>query len=185
MSAHSNGVDTWGEILTDSSTPYFANDAQIDGPGVYAAAYDTAFKVRWAANSFANCRGTASATAGGLALNNGVLFYAPSYNVGKPATQLPFASGVFAFSAATGATLAYHASSPYSRMSADDARVFLIENQNTLVALAQSDLHVVGSAPIGNGRRPVAWSNFGSQRHGGKSRHRERSDSRRDRLRRG
>ena len=40
LSVHSNGVDTWGEILTDSSTLYFANDVQIDGPGIYAAAYE-------------------------------------------------------------------------------------------------------------------------------------------------
>lgn len=150
LSAHSNGVDTWGEILTDSSTLYFANDVQIDGPGVYAAAYDTAFKARWIANKFQSCRGSAAATAGGLALNNGVLFYGPSYNVGLPATVLPFASGVFAFNAATGARLAYHASTPFSRLSADDARVYLIENLHTLVALAQSDLHVVWSAAIVN-----------------------------------
>jgi len=148
LSVHSNGVDTWGEILTDSSTLYFANDVQIDGPGVYAAAYDSAFKARWTANKFTSCRGSASAMAGGLALNNGVLFYAPTYTVGKPTTVLPFASGVFAFNAASGAQIAYHASTPYSRVSADASRVYLIENQNALVALAQSDLHVVWSATI-------------------------------------
>jgi hypothetical protein len=88
--------------------------------------------------------------AGGLALNNGVLFYAPAYNVGLPATVLPFASGVYAFNATTGAKQAYHASTPYGRLSADDSRVYLIENLHTLVALAQSDLHVVWSATITN-----------------------------------
>ncbi|MEO6209993.1 MAG: PQQ-binding-like beta-propeller repeat protein [Gemmatimonadaceae bacterium] len=148
VSVHSNGVDTWGEILSDSSTLYYANDVQIDGPGVYAAAYDSAFKARWTANKFQSCRGSAAATAGGLALSNGTLFYAPNYNVGKPATVLPFASGVYAFNASTGAKSAYHASTPFSRISADDSRVYLIENQSTLVALAQSDLHVLWSAPI-------------------------------------
>jgi hypothetical protein len=148
LSVHSNGVDTWGEILTDSSTLYYANDVQIDGPGVYAAAYDTAFKAKWTANKFQSCRGSAAAVAGGLALNNGILFYAPAYNVGMPATTLPFASGVFALNATTGAKQAYHASTPYSRMSADGSRVYLIENLNTLVALSQSDLHVVWSATI-------------------------------------
>jgi hypothetical protein len=150
LSKHSNGVDTWGEILSDSNTLYYANDVQIDGPGVYAAAYDTAFKARWIANKFQSCRGLAAAMAGGLALSNGVLFYAPSYNVGLTTTVLPFASGVFAFNAATGARQAYHASTPFSRMSADDSRVYLIENQHTLVALAQSDLHVAWSATIAN-----------------------------------
>jgi hypothetical protein len=150
VSAHSNGVDTWGEILTDSTTLYFANDVQIDGPGVYAGAYDTAFKARWSANKFQSCRGSASAIAGGLALSNGVLFYAPTYTVGKPATVLPFASGVFALNATTGAQQAFHASNPYSRISADGSRIYLIENQTTLVALAQSDLHVLWSTTITN-----------------------------------
>jgi hypothetical protein len=150
LSVHSNGVDTWGEILSDSNTLYYANDVQIDGPGVYAAAYDTAFKARWIANKFQTCRGSAAAMAGGLALNNGVLFYAPAYNVGLTTTTLPFASGVFAFNAATGARQAYHASTPFSRMSADDSHVYLIENLHTLVSLAQSDLHVIWSATIAN-----------------------------------
>ena len=143
-----NGVDSWGEILTDASTLYQSNDVQIDGPGVHVAALDTALKPRWTANSFASCRGSAATMAGGLALASGVLFYAPAYNVGKPATQLPFASGVFAFDAGTGARMAYHQSTPYSRLSADDSRVYLIENQTTLVALAQSDLHLVWSAAV-------------------------------------
>jgi outer membrane protein assembly factor BamB len=88
--------------------------------------------------------------AGGLALNNGVLFYAPAYSVGLPATQLPFASGVFAFNTSTGAKVAYHASTPYSRLSADDSRVYLVENTNKLVALAQSDLHQVWSVAVTN-----------------------------------
>jgi len=117
---------------------------------VFAGAYDSAFKARWSANKFASCRGSASALAGGLALSNGVLFYAPKYNVGKPTTVLPFASGVFAFNATTGVPAGYHASLPYSRISTDGARVYLIENSTTLVALAQSDLHVVWSTPVTN-----------------------------------
>lgn len=144
------GVDSWGEILTDGSTLYLTNDAEIDGPGVFAGAYDSAYKPRWTANEFRSCRGSVAAMAGGLALNGGVLFYAPAYNVGKPSTQLPFASGVFALNASTGARLAYHPSTPYSRLSVDESRVYLVENQSTLVALAQSDLHVAWSAPVTN-----------------------------------
>ena len=146
----SNGVDSWGEILTDASNVYQSNDVQIDGPGVHVAALDTALKARWTSNSFASCRGSAATMAGGLALNNGVLFYAPAYAVGKPATQLPFASGVYGFNASTGARVAYHASTPYSRLSADDSRVYLVENTNKLVALAQSDLHQLWSASVTN-----------------------------------
>jgi hypothetical protein len=150
LAVRSNGVDSWGEILTDASTVYQSNDVQIDGPGVHVAALDSTLKAVWTSNSFRTCRGSAATMAGGLALNNGVLFYAPAYSVGLPATHLPFASGVFAFNASTGAKVAYHASTPYSRLSADDSRVYLVENQTTLVALAQSDLHVVWSSTLIN-----------------------------------
>ena len=95
--------------------------------------------------------------AGGLALSNGVIFYAPTYTVGKPATVLPFSSGVFAFNATTGAQVAYHASTPYSRAGADASHVYLIQNAHTLVALAQPELHLVWSATIAYrvSRRPV------------------------------
>jgi hypothetical protein len=121
---------------------------QIDGPGVFVGAYDTAGKQLWAANKFATCRGSAAALAGGLALNNGVLFYAPNYNKGTDTTKLPYASGVYAFNAATGAQVAFKATVPYSRMSADNSLVYLVENQYQLVARAQSDLHPVWSVPV-------------------------------------
>lgn len=144
----SNGVDSWGEILTDAGTTYQSNDVQIDGPGVHVAALDSALKAKWSSNAFSSCRGSASAMAGGLALNNGVLFYAPAYNVGKPTTILPFASGVFAFDASTGAKISYHASTPYSRLSADDSRVYLVESPGKLVALSQSTLQVAWSTAV-------------------------------------
>lgn len=149
-SSHGGGVDSWGEALADSSTLYLEQDAQIDGPGVYVGAYDTTAKSLWQANKFATCRGSSSAVAGGLALNNGVLFYAPNYQKGTDSTKLPYAPGVYAFNALTGAQLAFHAATPYSRLSADNANVYLVENQNALVARAQSDLHTVWSVPVTN-----------------------------------
>ena len=95
-------------------------------------------------------------------------------HVGKPATTLPFASGVFAFNASTGAKQAYHASMPYGRMSANASRVYLIENLNTLVALSQTDLHVVWSATIaGPGEQAPVVAN------GSRDRRRRRPPSRR------
>jgi hypothetical protein len=149
-SVHGGGVDSWGETLADSGILYLENSAQIDGPGVYIGAYDTAFKSQWTANKFATCRGSAAAIAGGLARNNGVIFYAPAYNKGTTTTALPYASGVYAFNDKTGAKLAFHASTPYSRISADAQNVYLVEGSNTLVARAQSDLHTVWSVPVTN-----------------------------------
>jgi hypothetical protein len=150
VSGHGGGVDSWGEVLSDSSTLYLESDAQIDGPGVYVGAYDTTAKSLWQANKFATCRGSSAAVAGGLALNNGLLFYAPYYQKGTDTTKLPYVSGVYAFNAKTGAQTAFHATTPYSRMSADNANVYLIENQNSIVARAQSDLHTVWSLPVSN-----------------------------------
>ncbi len=149
-SVHGGGVDNWGESLSDSTKLYLVNGAQIDGAGVYVGAYDTAGKSLWTANKFATCRGSAAALAGGLALNNGVLFYAPDYNLGTDTTKLPYASGVYAFNATTGAKVAFAATVPYSRISADKANVYLVEHQNALVARAQNDLHVVWSKSVTN-----------------------------------
>ena len=147
-SVHGGGVDSWGEMLADSATVYVEQDAQIDGPGVYVGALDTTAKSLWQANKFATCRGSSAAMAGGLALNNGVLFYAPYYQKGTDSTKLPYASGVYGFNAKTGAQTAFHATTPYSRMSADNANVYLIENQNALVARAQSSLNTVWSVAV-------------------------------------
>jgi hypothetical protein len=146
-SVHGGGVDSWGELLADSSTLYLESDAQIDGPGVYVGAYDTTAKSLWQANKFATCRGSSAALAGGMAVSNGTLFYAPNYQKGTDSTALPYASGVYAFNATTGVKTAFHASTPYSRLSADNANVYLVESQNALVARAQSDLHTVWSVP--------------------------------------
>ncbi|MEP6691654.1 MAG: Ig-like domain-containing protein [Gemmatimonadaceae bacterium] len=142
------GVDSWGETLSDASGLYLANDVQIDGPGVYVGSLNATGGSIWKQNSFATCRGSASNTAGGLALANGTVFFAPDYHPGKTTTTLPFSSGVFAFSAAAGAAAGSAATTPYSRISADAQRVYLVENNNTLVARAQSDLRVIWSKTV-------------------------------------
>ena len=106
-SVHGGGVDSWGELLADSSTLYLESDAQIDGPGVYVGAYDTTAKSLWQANKFATCRGSSAALAGGLVVSNGTVFYAPNYQKGTDSTALPYASGVYAFNATTGVKTAF------------------------------------------------------------------------------
>lgn len=149
-SVHGGGVDYWGESLADSVAGLFlVNDVQIDGPGVFVSAYDTAGKSKWTQNSYRKCRGSASAMAGGLALNNGILFFAPAYSTGADTIHLPFGSGVYAFNASTGAPVTFKSTTPFSRLSADGANVYLVE-KTSLVARAQSDLHVVWSVSVTN-----------------------------------
>src|SRR5262249_24922638 len=58
--------------------------------------------------------------------------------------------GVYALMGATGTQVAYAATKPTSKISADGANVYLTENSNQLVARAQSDLHVVWHVAVTN-----------------------------------
>ncbi|MBA2683839.1 MAG: Ig-like domain-containing protein [Gemmatimonadaceae bacterium] len=142
-----SGVDWWGETLTDGTSLWVTQDLHIDGPGPFIAKM-TATGVRsWVQNSYGHARGDAYDSDAGMAVANGVLFYAGAYHAIATLANPPL-PGVYAFDATTGARLAFVATSPTGKVSADDTRIYLIENGTTLVARAQSDLHVVWSATV-------------------------------------
>ena len=142
-----SGVDWWGETLTDGTGLWIAQHEHIDGPGPLIAKMTSAGARTWTQNSYGRARGDAYDPDAGMALANGVLFYAGAYYAiaTLPNPPLP---GVYAFNATTGARVGFVATSPTSKVSADDSRIYLIENGTTLVARAQSDLHVVWSAAV-------------------------------------
>ena len=72
MKTAGNGVDNWGQTLTDGTSLYVVNDAHVDGPGIYVGAYDATCKQLWTANNYGMCRIDAGDIAGGLALDGGV-----------------------------------------------------------------------------------------------------------------
>jgi hypothetical protein len=142
-----SGVDHWGETTTDGTNFFATNSLQIDGPGVYLKSLTPTGTVRWTANAFSKGRGGVWTNVAAMAYDAGTLYFAADYGVAA-GTTLPFASGVFAFDASTGAQKAFAATKPTSHISTDGERVYVIENGTSLVARATSDLHVIWSAPI-------------------------------------
>ena len=138
MKTAGNGVDNWGQSLTDGTRIYVVNDSHVDGPGVYVGAYDGQCKQLWAANSYGKCRIDAGDLAGGIALDGSSLFYAPNYSPGAGVT-LGFSSGLYAFDPAMGTQQWTQAATPTSGISAGSGLVYLIEGGTDLVARKQSD----------------------------------------------
>jgi hypothetical protein len=145
MKTAGNGVDNWGQSLTDGTSLYTVNDGHVDGPGIYVGAFDSTCKQLWTANTYGMCRIDAGDIAGGIALDGGSLFYAPNYSPGAGVT-LGFASGVYAFDPTTGKQQWFQATTPTSSISASDGLVYLIENGDQLVARKQSDGTIAWSA---------------------------------------
>src|SRR6185437_7357324 len=142
-----NGLDNWGETLTDGTNLYAVNDSHVDGPGIYVGAYDGTGKQLWTANSYGMCRIDAGDIAGGLALDGGVLFYAPSYSLGMGVT-VPFSSGVYAFDPAKGTQKWFQATTPTSGISAGGELLYLVEGGSTLMARKQADGTMAWSAAL-------------------------------------
>ena len=147
MKTGGNGVDNWGQTLTDGTSLYAVNDAHIDGPGLYVGAYDDTLKQLWTANTYGMCRIDAADIANGIALDGGTLFYAANYSAGTGVT-LPFASGVYAFDAASGKQTWFQAATPTSGVSAGGGLVYAIEGGGTLVARKQKDGTMAWSAAV-------------------------------------
>ncbi|HUK62353.1 MAG TPA: hypothetical protein VLV15_03435, partial [Dongiaceae bacterium] len=142
-----SGVDRWGETLADTSALYVDHHWHVDGPGPFVARMTTTGARTWTANSYGTVRGDGYDDIAGIALHGATLFVAGDYWAAATVTNPPL-PGVYAFSASAGTRTAFAATKPASKISADATQVYLIENGNTLVARAQSDLHVVWSAAV-------------------------------------
>jgi len=147
MKTGGNGVDDWGQTLTDGTRLYAVNDSHVDGPGIYVGAYDAMVKQLWQQNTYGTCRIDAGDVAGGIALDGGTLFYAPSYSLGQ-GVMLSFSSGVYAFDPADGTQKWFSAAMPTSGVSAGGGLVYLIEGGTDLVARKQGDGAIAWSAKV-------------------------------------
>jgi hypothetical protein len=145
MKTGGNGVDNWGQTLTDGASLYVVNDSHVDGPGIYVGAYDDKVTSLWQQNTYGMCRIDAGDIAGGIALDGGTLFYAPNYSLGA-GVMLSFSSGVYAFAAKDGAPQWFQPASATSGISAGGGMVYLIEGNDQLVARKQTDGSVAWSA---------------------------------------
>jgi len=144
-----SGVDRWGETLASGSVLYVDHRWHVDGPGPFVARMNSAGTKVWTALSYGKKRGDGYDDVAGIALNGSTLFVAGDYWADTSIVNPP-KPGVYALQGATGTQLAYVSTKPTSKISADGANVYLIENSNTLVARAQSDLHVVWHVAVTN-----------------------------------
>ncbi len=142
------GVDWWGQSIADTAGGiWFANTSKSDGPGLFVGELDVTAKATWKQN----IQGTACGDAlgdimGGIALDSGVLFYAPNYTKGGTVTPT-FASGLYAFDAAAGTPKWNIASTPASAISVGHGFVYGIEAA-AVVARSQKDGSIAWSKPL-------------------------------------
>ena len=142
------GVDWWGQTIADGAGgAWFVTTSKSDGPGLFVGEIDATAKVTWSQNK----QGTACGDAlgdkmGGIALDGGVLFYAPQYSKGGTVTPT-FASGLYAFDAKAGTPKWNVPTTPSSTISAGNGLVYLIESGN-VVARKQTDGSVAWTKPL-------------------------------------
>lgn len=134
-----SSFDLWGESVPDTSGLYSSNDFLADGADIFVYSLDGTGAARWTQNQQVSTKYSQDSN-GGLALSNGVLYYAADYS-----DPSPFASGIYALDAATGHQKAYASAKPTSEMTADTNNIYLFEQSTNLVARSQSDLHIVWS----------------------------------------
>lgn len=142
------GVDWWGQTIPDAAGGvWFVTTSKSDGPGLFVGQIDATAKVIWSQNKQGTqCGDALGDKMGGIAIDGGVLFYAPQYSTGGT-VQPTFASGLYAFDAAAGTPKWNVATTPSSTISAGNGLVYLIES-NALVARSQKDGSVTWTKPL-------------------------------------
>ena len=147
-SPKTTGVDWWGQTIADTAGGvWFVTTSKSDGPGLFVGQIDITAKVLWSQNK----QGTACGDAlgdkmGGIAIDGGVLFYAPQYSKGGTVTPT-FASGLYAFDAVAGTPKWNVPTTPSSTISAGNGLVYLVES-NAVVARKQTDGSVAWTQPL-------------------------------------
>ena len=142
------GVDWWGQTIADAAGgAWFVTTSKSDGPGLFVGEIDATAKVIWSQNKQGTqCGDSLGDKMGGIAIDGGVLFYAPQYSAGG-SVQPTFASGVYAFDAASGSPKWNVATTPSSAISAGNGLVYVIES-NAIVARKATDGSVGWTNPL-------------------------------------
>ena len=149
-----SGVDWWGQTAADETRFYVVTTTHGDGPGAFVGAWDVTKGLLWKANQQGGCDPALGDTNGALAVNGGVVYFAPRYSVnpkggGPPDAGAPtFPSGLYAFDAATGTKKWSVPLTPQSSISVGGGNVYMIEAGPALVARHESDGAVAWKAPL-------------------------------------
>ena len=149
-----SGVDWWGQTAADDKRFYVVTTTHGDGPGAFVGGWDLTKGLAWKANEQGSCDPALGDTNGALAVDAGVVYFAPRYVVtpkaggSADAGTLKYASGLYAIDAATGSTKWSVPLSPQSSISLGDGHVYLIEPGPSLVARKTSDGAIAWSAPL-------------------------------------
>src|SRR5262249_10592111 len=125
-----------------------------DGPGAFVGAWDVAKGLLWKANQQGGCQPAIGDENGGLAVDDGVGYFAPRCGLGsmtrvtEDAGTPALPSGVCAVDGAAGTKKWSVPTSPRSGISAGDGRVYLVEPGPALVARKETDGSVAWSTPL-------------------------------------
>lgn len=145
------GLDSWGQTLADSERFYAVNRWHIEGFPVFVGALDQRGSALWKRNTAGIRREDVRDVIGGIALDNGTLFFAARYLYTRV-----LESGVYAFDPATGEQRWSQPTEPRTQISAGNGAVYLVEKGDTtseLRARAQETGSVLWSVPLRVRRR--------------------------------
>ena len=154
MLKKTSGVDWWGQTAVDETRFYVVTTTHGDGPGAFVGAWDPTTGLAWKANQQGGCDPALGDTNGALAVDGGVVYFAPRYMVtpnggGPPQPGTPmFPSGLYAFDAGTGTQKWSVPLTPQSSISVDATHIYLIEDGPALVARRRTDGGVAWQTPL-------------------------------------
>ena len=156
-----SGVDWWGQTAVDEQRFYVVTATHGDGPGAFVGAWEVAKGLTWKANVQGGCMPPVGDENGALAVDKGVVFYAPRYEIGNASFGVgdggTFAvpSGLYAFDAATGTSKWSVPTIPRSSISIGDGHVYLVEDGPALVARSVVDGATIWKAPLTVGAQTI------------------------------
>lgn len=147
------GLDTWGQSLSDGASWFLTNTWHVEGPGVYAGAFDASGKTLWKANKYGSVKEDVMDDVGAIALDGATLVHAANYKFAPH-------SALSALDAATGRTLWRVATVPASDVSIGHGLTYAVERakrgaQPRLVARRLTSGDVEFAVPVA---APASWA---------------------------
>jgi outer membrane protein assembly factor BamB len=140
------GLDSWGQSLSDGQRFFMVNTWHVAGPRLFVGAFDAEGKALWRKFERGQHVGDIMEDVGGLALDQGLVFYAADYKF-QPSSL------VAALDPDSGEVRWSKNTFPISALSVANGHLFHVETSGrarprALVARSVTDGEVVWSAPV-------------------------------------